>query len=231
MGWRIECWGVPSRCLLLQRHHRKFPGTLRHQASRESSLRLYRGGNDTVNLCAGTIKERTLIVLKSSFVEVAPTGHRKSWGQSAAAMSTVFHMFANRGDTEDLFRGAFMHSGVDPQRRYWPSPARLRRSCTNGRCAGAENTLKCLRKVPFPALKEAVNMSPGFLSYLVCRISLSPLSKVTNLIVQSMNLAWGPRGGWDVPQSPAAAVGVGGQRGQDSVRHRWRKYQSYTFPR
>jgi hypothetical protein len=34
------------------------------------------------------------------------------WGQSAGAMSAGIHMVANDGDTEDLFRAAFMQSGA-----------------------------------------------------------------------------------------------------------------------
>jgi len=99
-------------------------------------------------------------------------------------MSAALHMFVNGGDNEGLFRGAFMHSGaVIPsgdislgQRDYDD----LVRAVG---CAGAEDTLECLRQVPFPVLKGAVDMSPGFLSYRVCHNSFNPLSKVTNRIL------------------------------------------------
>ncbi len=34
-----------------------------------------------------------------------------SWGESAGAVSAALHMVANDGDTEGLFRAAFMESG------------------------------------------------------------------------------------------------------------------------
>ena len=41
----------------------------------------------------------TILVLKFDF---------SSWGQSAGAISVALHMITNGGDTEGLFRGAFM---------------------------------------------------------------------------------------------------------------------------
>ena len=34
-----------------------------------------------------------------------------SWGESAGSISVAMQMLANNGDSEDLFRGAFMQSG------------------------------------------------------------------------------------------------------------------------
>ncbi len=36
---------------------------------------------------------------------------KHSWGESAGAISVASHMLINGGDTEGLFRGAFMQSG------------------------------------------------------------------------------------------------------------------------
>ena len=118
-------------------------------------------------------------------LDLAPTGHHESWGQSSGAMSAALQMVTNGGDTEDLFRGAFMESGaVIPsgdislgQRDYDDLVRAVR-------CSGAEDTLECLRQVPFPVLKEAVNMSPGFLSYRVGHNFLNPSSAVFNPILQ-----------------------------------------------
>jgi len=103
-------------------------------------------------------------------------------------------MVTNGGDTEGLFRGAFMESG-----------ALLPSGDTNlgqqdydnlvqaAGCAGAKDTLECLQRVPFPTLKEAVSMSPTVRSYRVCHDSLDPLSAITNPVLQSTNIVWVPR--------------------------------------
>ena len=103
-------------------------------------------------------------------------------------------MVTNGGDTEGLFRGAFMQSGavmasgdVTLGQQDYDDLVRA------AGCAGAEDTLGCLRRVPFSVLKAAVNMSQGFFSYRVCRDSLNPLSTVTDYILQSANLPWVPR--------------------------------------
>ena len=103
-------------------------------------------------------------------------------------------MVANGGDTEGLFRGAFMESGavlpngdISLGQRDYDNLVRV------AGCSWAEDTLECLRQVPLPALKEAVNISPTFLSYQVCYDSFSLLRAVTNCGLQSTNLVWVPR--------------------------------------
>lgn len=91
-----------------------------------------------------------------------------SWGESAGAISVSLHMLANGGDTEGLFRAAFMESGA-------PIPVG---DITNGQkyydalvadtdCIGAPDTLACLRTLPYPKLKVAINNSPGIFAYQV----------------------------------------------------------------
>ena len=74
-------------------------------------------------------------------------------------------MLTNGGNTEGLFRGAFMQSGS-------PIPVG---DITHGQndynalvkatgCAGAADTLQCLREVPYATLKKAVDSSPGIFS-------------------------------------------------------------------
>ena len=78
-------------------------------------------------------------------------------------------MVTNGGNTEGLFRGAFMESGaVIPTGDVSLGQQAYDNLVGAAGCAGAEDTLECLRQVPFPMLKEAVNMSPGFFSYHVC---------------------------------------------------------------
>jgi len=109
-------------------------------------------------------------------------------------MSAALHMVTNGGDTEGLFRGTFMNSGallssgdISLGQQEYDNLVRA-----TG-CAGVEDTLECLRQVPFPALKEAVNMSPMFVSYRVRHDSLNPLSAVTNLTCSQRTLP-GSRG-------------------------------------
>ncbi|KJA18371.1 hypothetical protein HYPSUDRAFT_205479 [Hypholoma sublateritium FD-334 SS-4] len=97
-------------------------------------------------------------------------------GESAGAVSASLQMLANGGNTEGLFRGAFVGSG-------FPIPVG---DIINGRkysdalvedtgCSGAVDTLQCLRNVPYTTLKAAVHNSPGIFDY------------------QSLYLAWLPR--------------------------------------
>ena len=77
-------------------------------------------------------------------------------------------MLSNGGNTEGLFRGAFMQSGS-------PIPVG---DITNGQdsydklvhdagCAAASDTLDCLRKLPYDKLKGAMDQSASIFSYQV----------------------------------------------------------------
>lgn len=92
-----------------------------------------------------------------------------SWGDSAGSVSVGFHMVANNGNNEGLFRGAFMQSGS-------PLPVG---DMANGQpyfdaivaetgCGAAADKLECLRTVPYANLTAAMNASPGSYSYQVC---------------------------------------------------------------
>ncbi|EGN97860.1 hypothetical protein SERLA73DRAFT_109097 [Serpula lacrymans var. lacrymans S7.3] len=98
------------------------------------------------------------------------------WGQSSGAISVSLQMLTNGGDTEGLFRAAYMQSGS-------PIPVG---DITKGQtyydflvdqtgCSGALDTLQCLREVPYDILKSAVDRTPNIFSY------------------QSLVLAWVPR--------------------------------------
>ena len=77
-------------------------------------------------------------------------------------------MVTNGGNTEGLFRGAFMQSG---------SPIPIG-DITNGQgyydflvaqtgCSGSSDTLQCLREVPYDTLMGAIIQTPNFMSYQV----------------------------------------------------------------
>ncbi|EMD39896.1 hypothetical protein CERSUDRAFT_150639 [Gelatoporia subvermispora B] len=99
------------------------------------------------------------------------------WGESAGAISVALQMLTNGGNAEGLFRGAVMDSG---------SPIPMG-DITHGQqyydfileqtdCAGATDTLGCLRQLPYVTLKAAVDRTPNILSF-----------------PQALNLAWVPR--------------------------------------
>ncbi|KAI0265665.1 Alpha/Beta hydrolase protein [Gloeopeniophorella convolvens] len=76
------------------------------------------------------------------------------WGESAGALSIAMHMVSNKGDQQGLFRGAIMQSGG-------PIPVgdiELGQS-------GANDSLACLRKVPYTTFKYAMDMSNSFFAY------------------------------------------------------------------
>lgn len=159
----------------------------------------------------GDPEKVTMWVLVSLFSNVVPTRHHNSWGESAGAMSVALQMVTNGGDTEGLFRGAFMQSGmVLPSGDVSLGQQDYDNLVQAAGCAGAKDTLECLRQVPFPTLKDAVNMSPSFLSYRVCHDSIIPLSAVYEPYFTVYERCLGPEGGWDVPQGPTATVDTPG---------------------
>ncbi|KAI0686608.1 carotenoid ester lipase precursor [Earliella scabrosa] len=98
------------------------------------------------------------------------------WGESAGAISVALQMLTNGGNTEGLFRGAFMQSGSPiPTGDIENGQGDYDKLVAQTGCTGAKDTLQCLREVPFAILQRAVDASPGVTSY------------------QSLRLAWLPR--------------------------------------
>ncbi|KAH9841711.1 sterol esterase [Rhodofomes roseus] len=98
------------------------------------------------------------------------------WGESAGAFSVAAHLVWNEGDTGGLFRAAVMQSGppislrtVAEGQQYYDQLVE------NTGCSGEDDTLACLRSVPYLELQAAIALSPSFFSY------------------QSLTLAWEPR--------------------------------------
>ncbi|TFY81774.1 hypothetical protein EWM64_g2237 [Hericium alpestre] len=98
------------------------------------------------------------------------------WGESAGAISAALQMITNGGDTEGLFRAAFMESGspipvgdISHGQPYYDDLVE------RTGCSGSSDTLQCLREVPYSTLKDAMNKSPSIFAY------------------QSLALAWVPR--------------------------------------
>ncbi|KIY52453.1 alpha/beta-hydrolase [Fistulina hepatica ATCC 64428] len=98
------------------------------------------------------------------------------WGQSAGAISAALHMVTNGGDTEGLFRAAFMQSGspipvgdITQGQKYYDQIVE------DTGCSSASDTLECLREVSYDTLVDAMNNSPFMFDY------------------QSSDIAWVPR--------------------------------------
>ncbi|KIY52459.1 alpha/beta-hydrolase [Fistulina hepatica ATCC 64428] len=98
------------------------------------------------------------------------------WGQSAGAISVALHMVTNGGDTEGLFRAAFMQSGAPiPVGNITHGQKYYDQIVEDTGCSGDSDTLECLRGVSYDTLVDAMNNSPFFFAY------------------QSLDLAWLPR--------------------------------------
>ncbi|KAG0696092.1 Alpha/Beta hydrolase protein [Suillus ampliporus] len=98
------------------------------------------------------------------------------WGESAGAISVALHMVTNGGNTEGLFRAAFMESGspipvgdITHGQSYYDFIVK------NTNCTSSSDTLQCLREVPYDTLMLAINQTPNIFSY------------------QGLLLAWLPR--------------------------------------
>ena len=91
-----------------------------------------------------------------------------SWGQSAGAISVGLQMVTNSGDNEGLFRGAIMESGsplpTGDTKLQQPSYDTV---VQHAGCAGAEDTLECLRGVSADTLMAAAEAVPNLFDYPV----------------------------------------------------------------
>ena len=92
---------------------------------------------------------------------------KKSWGESAGAISVALQMVTNKGQQGNLFRGAFMNSGspipVGPIDSAKSQAVFDFVSDTVG-CRDENKTLACMRLVPYLALKAAIERTPGILT-------------------------------------------------------------------
>ncbi|KAI0666882.1 carotenoid ester lipase precursor [Trametes maxima] len=87
------------------------------------------------------------------------------WGESAGSTSVAYQMLANGGDTEGLFRGAWMEShAVNPVGNVSKIQPNFDFIASQARCASAIDIIQCLREAPVGVLKAAMDKTPNYLS-------------------------------------------------------------------
>lgn len=79
-------------------------------------------------------------------------------------------MLHNGGNTEGLFHAAFMQSGAPLSTGDITDGQAVYDQLVKGTgCNHARDTLECLREVPIQAFQKAVNATPGYLGFTVCK--------------------------------------------------------------
>lgn len=78
------------------------------------------------------------------------------------------HRIHNNGNNQGLFRGAFMESGAPVPTAHIEDGQLLYDLIVNqAGCAQSNDTLACLRRIPFYTLKSAVDSGPSLFGYNV----------------------------------------------------------------
>lgn len=99
-----------------------------------------------------------------------------SWGESAGAISVALQLLTNGGDTEGLFRGAFMESGSPiPTSDMSGGQTTYDTLVKETDCAGSSDTLQCLREVPYDEFLAAMDRTPNIFSWEVSLLFWCPL--------------------------------------------------------
>ncbi|TFK85744.1 alpha/beta-hydrolase, partial [Polyporus arcularius HHB13444] len=99
------------------------------------------------------------------------------WGESAGATSVALQMQTNAGDTEGLFRAAFLESGTPIATGHVDNPylqSIYDEIVADSGCANATVALECLRTVPAEVLKAAMDKTPSFVSFRQLNIPWFP---------------------------------------------------------
>ncbi|KDR85818.1 hypothetical protein GALMADRAFT_84978 [Galerina marginata CBS 339.88] len=104
------------------------------------------------------------------------------WGQSAGAISASLQMLAYGGNSSSLFRGAFMQSGAPISVGNLTGGQTYYDQLVNQtNCASANDTLACLRTVPYENLRVAVDSTPNYFNYSALVLAWSPRADGTFL--------------------------------------------------
>lgn len=116
-----------------------------------------------------------------------------SWGESAGSQSVTFQMITNGGNTEGLFRAAWMESGsAFPSGNSSKIQPTFDFIVSETGCSSARDSLACLREVPVEKITAAMDKTPTFLSFQVCTFSYK-YSLKADPGSQALNTPWMPR--------------------------------------
>jgi acetylcholinesterase len=121
-----------------------------------------------------------------------------SWGQSAGSISVGMQMITNNGDTEGLFRSAFLESGymhstgsLEDAQQYWDIYANAA-GC--GDSLGSAVVFDCLRNASTETLRTAAFQTPNYNSFEVCDFPSFSIATNINIIrLRSLSLSYGSR--------------------------------------
>lgn len=90
------------------------------------------------------------------------------WGESAGGISVGYHLTAYGGRDDKLFRAGIMESGgsieASPS-NYTTFQATYDKLVSKVNCSNTEDTLQCLREVPFKTLNSVLNGTGGYSEY------------------------------------------------------------------
>jgi len=134
-------------------------------------------------------------------------------------MSISLQMLGFDGNTDGLFRAAFMMSGgpiavgdITIGQKYYDALVE------DTGCSRANDTLACLRDVPYPKLKGAINKSPDLFSYQVNGdYPTLPNSDLNSLSVHKYAVA--PSSGWRFPYGPSSKTRTAKEDCQHPLYH------------
>ncbi|KAI0322066.1 alpha beta-hydrolase [Amylostereum chailletii] len=112
------------------------------------------------------------------------------WGESAGAISVALQMLTNGGDTEGLFRAAFMQSGspIPSAGTVETAQEHFDQLVDDTNCTTSEDKLACLRQVPIDVLRNAINASPSIFSFYSTMLTWTPRNDGTFLPDTPMDL-------------------------------------------
>ncbi|KAF9001315.1 Alpha/Beta hydrolase protein [Cyathus striatus] len=97
------------------------------------------------------------------------------WGQSAGSVSIGLHLVLNDGNTNGLFRGAFMESGFPMPLPDIVSQQQFYDQFVNSAgCSGSGDTLSCLRSASTDQINSSVTNAPLGLLYSALNIPFYP---------------------------------------------------------
>ncbi len=130
-------------------------------------------------------------------------------------------MLHNGGNTEGLFRGAFMESGfpypIGPIEQGQPIYDSVVQRVG---CSSANDTLDCLRTVPYEELVASFNTFPSIFSYQVCVSPCRVMAPITDALKVNSTIVWTPHR-WSLPGRQSATTSLETASSPNPIRDRF----------